>query len=580
MGMFDWLKNLLRGKPETPAVPPSPAPAAPPPPPEPPPAQVVAELTTTPTPAEPAPPAVLVPAPPVEVAPAPPAEAPAPVAAFPPVPAPSPALAPAPSSADPFDAGDFAPITRAEIIEAAAGKDLFRNPWFGRRDLIPPASDPRTKLIDRAMVTHGLLTPEQLAEIHRVGDEMDRVRPAMELLRARAALSGEAAVQADREERARLKEQKKLEAAERKRLRAEAVAHRKATDIIFLGRGVSSRLNERDSDPDKLAAFGLPVLHTPAQVAEALGLSVPQLRWLAYHSEVVTRSHYVRFTVPKKSGGTRTLFAPHKKLKAAQTWVLRNVLDRLPVLDPAHGFVPGRSILSNAARHAGRAVVVNMDLEDFFPSIGFKRVRSVFQRHGYSGAAATVFALLCTECPRKQVDYHGQTYEVATGPRGLPQGAPTSPGLSNQVARKLDKRLGGLAAKLGLTYTRYADDLSFSGGEDFEERVGYLMARVRHLAKEEGFAVNEKKTRVMRRNAAQRVTGLVVNDKPSIRKKELKRLRAILHRARFEGLEAQNRDGRPNFREWLLGKIAYVRMVRPDVGEKLHQELQKLLAGG
>src|SRR5262249_37441028 len=140
----------------------------------------------------------------------------------------------------------------------------------------------------------------------------------------------------------------------------------------------------------------------------------------------------------------------------------------------------------------------------------------------------------------------------------------------------LDRRLGGLAAKMGLTYTRYADDLTFSGGEEAAGRVGYLMARVRHIAGEEGFAVNEKKSRVLRRNAAQVVTGLVVDDKPGVRRDEVRRLRAILHRARTEGLERQNREGRPNFAAWLRGKIAYVSMVRPEVGARLRAELEAL----
>jgi len=211
-----------------------------------------------------------------------------------------------------------------------------------------------------------------------------------------------------------------------------------------------------------------------------------------------------------------------------------------------------------------------------FPSITFPRVRSVFQRLGYSPAVATILALLCTECPRKQVEYAGQEYHVAVGPRGLPQGACTSPGLSNQVGRRLDKRLGGLARKLGLTYTRYADDMTFSGGDEANALVGYLMARVRHIAEDEGFAVNVKKSRVQRRGAAQCVTGLVVNERPGVPRQTVRRLRAILHRARREGLDAQNREGRPDFRAWLEGMIAYVGMVRPEVGAKLRAELKDL----
>ncbi|HTU21872.1 MAG TPA: reverse transcriptase family protein [Gemmataceae bacterium] len=493
-------------------------------------------------------------------------------------PPPAEAATPRPASLD-LNAGDFLPITRNELKEAA--KDVrWGGAWFGRRDLIPPADELRTKLIDRAMVTQGLLTPEQLTEIHQVGAEMDRVRPLVETLESQVTLAGEAAVQAERRRRAELKKRKQEEAAERKRQRAEAVAHRRAADILFLGRGVSGRLGERASDTVRLADLGLPLLSTPADVAAALGVTIPRLRWLAFHTEVATRVHYISFTVPKKSGGSRTLHAPHRTLGAAQRWIHDNILRRLPVESPVHGFQPGRGILSNAQLHTRRAVLVNLDLQDFFPSITFPRVRAVFHRLGYSPAVATVLALLCTECPRRVVEYAGQTYHVAVGPRGLPQGACTSPSLSNQVARRLDRRLRGLADKLDLTYTRYADDLTFSGDDGLNGRVGYLMARVRHIAEDEGYVLNEKKSRVLRRNTAQLVTGLVVNERPSVCRRELRRLRAILHRARTEGLERQDREGRPNFLAWLQGKIAYVRMSRPELGAKLHAELQQILAEG
>jgi retron-type reverse transcriptase len=475
-----------------------------------------------------------------------------------------------------LDAADYVPITREEIKEAATGRSLLSNPWFGRRDLIPPADDPRTQLIDRAMVSQGLITPEQLAEIHSVGAEMDGVRPTLASMEHQAMMTGEAAMQADREARARLKARKKAEAAERRRLRAEAVARRRAEDIVFLGRGVSGRLGERTSRVEWLERAGLPVLSTPAELAAALGLTVSRLRWLAFHAEVATRTHYIHFTVPKKSGGRRTLSAPHRTMAGAQRWIFERIVSKLPAEPVAHGFLPGRGILSNARPHAGRAVVVNLDLEGFFPSIGFPRVRKVFEHVGYSPAVATILALLCTECPRRTVVLEGTTYHVATGPRGLPQGACTSPGLSNQVARRLDRRLSGLAAKLGLTYTRYADDLTFSGDEGLDGRVGYLMARVRHIAEDEGFTINESKTRVQRRNTAQMVTGLVVNDRPGVSRAEVRRLRAILHRARTEGLKRQNRQNLPDFRAWLLGKIAFVRMARPEVGDRLLAELKAI----
>jgi RNA-directed DNA polymerase len=181
---------------------------------------------------------------------------------------------------------------------------------------------------------------------------------------------------------------------------------------------------------------------------------------------------------------------------------------------------------------------------------------------------------LCTESPRRSVVYAGQPYLVATGPRGLPQGASTSPALSNQVARRLDRRLQGLASKLSLTYTRYADDLTLSSSTEMDGRIGYLMARVRHIAEDEGFAVNHAKTRVLRRNSAQIVTGLVVNDKPNVTRKQLRRIRAILHQAKHNGLQAQNKLNHSNFRAWLQGMIAFIAMTRPELARQLLSQLQ------
>ncbi len=492
-------------------------------------------------------------------------------------PDPSKVKKPAPPQKFNLDADDFLPISRDEFKRQAGSVGrLWFGAWFGFRDRIPPATDRRTKLIDRGMVSHGLLTPEQLVEIHHVGDEMERLRPTIDSMRAQAGQIGAEAVEADREARRLRKEQKKREAADRKLTRAQLVAERKRSDILFLGRGVSEKLCERTSDTERLTTSGLPVLATPAELAQALQLTIPQLRWLAFHTDVASRVQYISFSIPKRHGGTRQLSKPHRRLAAAQQWILDNILNRLPVEQAAHGFVRKRNVLTNALPHTRQAVLLNLDLENFFPSITFPRVRSVFRRCGYSGSVATILALLCTESPRKTVLYQGKTYHVATGKRGLPQGACTSPALANQVARRLDKRLSGLATKLNASYTRYADDLTFSGNDELRGRTGYTLARIRHLVAAEGFAVNENKTRVLRRNTAQIVTGLVVNEKPRLPRKQLKRLRAILHRARTEGLSKQNRENRPDFRQWLEGMIAYVNMVQPELGIKLHEQFCKV----
>jgi retron-type reverse transcriptase len=520
--------------------------------------------------------------------PAPPPVRPPP-AGFTPSRPPVPAPAPVPRPQASYDAADFLPISDRELRKQAATSEVANSPWWGRTDTIPPGDDARTKLIDRALVTRGYLTPEQLAEIHRVGDLMLLHKGDEAMLRQEAAR----AVQRSKGERAALKAQKKAEAEARGQKRAAAVAFRKANEIDFLGRGVSKGLADRRSNVEKLEKAGLPVLSGPADVARAMGLPVPQLRWLAFHSEASTTSHYVRFRIPKKSGGTREISAPMPKIAAAQQWILANVLSKLPSEPPAHGFIPGRSTVTNATPHVKRAVVVNLDLKDFFPSISFPRVQGLFQALGYSPAVATVFALLSTEAPRKEVEYEGRKYHVALGPRGLPQGACTSPAISNLAARILDRRLGGLAAKLGWTYTRYADDLTFSGDTQGNptprpaagasadrpkdpRSVAWLIARTRHLCEDEGFEVNEKKLRVQRRNTTQSVTGIVVNEKPSTPRKERRRLRAILHRAKFEGLEKQNRIQHPHFRAYVAGHVAYVSMVNPAQGATLKAKLDAL----
>ncbi len=475
-----------------------------------------------------------------------------------------------------FDASAFLPISRTDLVKKAKGINLWGSPWFGRRDLIPPADDTRTNLVDRGMVTQGIVTLEQLTEMHRVGAEMDCFRPSQVLIRTESQRAGQAAVEEDKQKRQEEKAKKKAETAERLAKRREEISYRKATDITFLGRGVSSKLNDRTSDVAKLTAKGLPVLSTPAELATALSMSVPRLRWLAFHSDVATRTHYVSFDIKKKSGGVRTLSSPHRSLATAQKWILRQILDRLETEQAAHGFVSGRNILSNAKPHVGKEVVLNMDLENFFPSISFNRVRALFVRIGYSPSVATILSLLCTECPRRTAVFKGQTYLVATGPRGLPQGACTSPALSNQVVRRLDRRLQGLANRMAIAYTRYADDVTFSGDQALKDRIGYVMACIRHVAQDEGFTVNEKKSRVLRKSCAQSVTGLIVNDKPTLCRKKIRQLRAILHRAKHEGLAAQNRENRPNFRAWLEGSIAFLAMTRTELGQQMRSQLEAL----
>ena len=465
----------------------------------------------------------------------------------------------------------FAPISTDEALDLTQGSN-WRTAYLDSMSIIPPADLPRIKVINQTMVGLGLISPEELTQIHAVGEEFSKYKSEYQQIRQ----AGVQAVTQSRQQRAEHKRQKKEEAAARKKAHQDAVAQRKANDIVFLGRGVSKGLANRQSHIEKLSAAGLPLLATPAEFANAIGVSIPQLKWLAFHSVAATQVHYVNFTVPKKSGGLRTLSAPHQKLASVQRWIFENVLQKVPVHDAANGFVTGRSVITNAQPHVGTDVVVNVDLKDFFPSITFFRIEGLFRSLGYSPAVATIMALLCSECPRRQMKYAGQVYHVATGPRGLPQGACTSPTISNLVTRHLDVRFTAMAKKLHWNYTRYADDMTFSTKQP-DPAIGYLLARIRHISDDEGFRVNEKKTRVLRRHARQMVTGVVVNDQLSIDRRTVRKLRAILHNAKTTGLEAQNREEIPHFSAWVLGMIAWVESVHPKQGMKLRSQFDQLV---
>jgi RNA-directed DNA polymerase len=249
------------------------------------------------------------------------------------------------------------------------------------------------------------------------------------------------------------------------------------------------------------------------------------------------------------------------RLKRAQYWVLDNLLARAPLHPAAHGFVPTRSIVSNALPHVGQAVVINLDLKEFFPSIHMPRIKGVFCHLGYSEQVATTLALLCTEAPTEEVRVDGETFFVAHGPRALPQGAPSSPALTNILCRRLDARLQGCAAKLGFQYTRYADDLTFSGDENARKFAGKLLWRAKQIVVDEGFTPHPDKQYVMRSSQRQQVTGIVVNQKPALERDTLRRFRATLFQVEKDGPDGKQWNGNSNVLAALKGYAQFIRTV-------------------
>ena len=230
------------------------------------------------------------------------------------------------------------------------------------------------------------------------------------------------------------------------------------------------------------------------------------------------------------------------------------------------------------ARTSAAAVVVNVDLTDFFPTITFPRVRGIFQQLGYSPAVATMLALLCTESPRRTVDLRRQAVPRRHRPARAAAGRLHQPRALQP--RRPPARLAPdrhRERSSAVRYTRYADDLTFSSAAE-ADKIGYLLARVRHIAQDEGFAVNEKKTRVQRRRARQTVTGIVVNDRPGVPRDDCPPPARHPAPRQNEGLAAQNRENHPHFEAWLRGMIAYVRMVNPCSGEPLAGSARHLRA--
>lgn len=438
----------------------------------------------------------------------------------------------------------------------------------------------QTVIVDE-MVRHGFW-PEGRPVSQLAQEEVDRLhevaRRVAELTRLTRDLDDPERAKAELRKRrmaeamARRAETKRKREADRA-ARAEAWATRQAQEIGYLGPDVSRTLGQREGTVEG----GLPSVHSGGALAQAMGISVGELRWLTFHRAVSQTTHYQRFQIPKKTGGTRHISAPMPRLKRAQRWVLEQILSRVPVHPSAHGFVPGRSIVTNAAAHVGQAVVVNLDLRDFFPTLSFPRVYGLFASLGYSPEASTLLSLICTEPEVDEVELDGRTWFVHASERRLPQGSPCSPALTNLICRRLDRRLTGLAAHLGFAYTRYADDLTFSHPRG-EGNVGRLLKAVRDIVADEGFVVHPDKTRVMRRGRRQEVTGLVVNDRLGVPRPLLRQWRATLFQIRRDGPEGKRFGSSQDVLGALVGFAAFVSMVDAARGGPMLAEAREVAA--
>ncbi len=307
-------------------------------------------------------------------------------------------------------------------------------------------------------------------------------------------------------------------------------------------------------------------LNTIDDLCYNIGISPKFLKYVLY----VKKDKYYDFKIPKKNGDFRSISSPCRELKYIQRQLLKFFEKEYSFLDCQHGFIKGRSCVTNAKLHVGKRFVLNGDIEHFFDTIHFGRVRGIFLNKPfyYSKEVATIIAKIT--CYNKK----------------LPQGAPTSPFVSNIICYTMDKKLDYIAKKYNCRYSRYADDITFSTDSELfpteianikNESISFSKKIIRIIngGYENGFVFNDKKTRFYKRYNRQEVTGVVVNKKTNVNKYYLKNIRAIIHCINYNGfvesyfktfksIPSSENYAKNILFNYLCGKISYLKMVRGD----------------
>lgn len=300
---------------------------------------------------------------------------------------------------------------------------------------------------------------------------------------------------------------------------------------------------------------------------------------------------YKKFKIPKKSGGFREIAAPQKSLLMIQECL--NVIFQA-LYEPsaiATGFLPGKSVVDNASRHVGMNYVFNTDIKDFFPSIGKGRIYKMLllKRYGFKPEIAlTVAGLCCMKVVKKDPESGKRTVDYV-----LLQGSPASPILTNMICQNLDRRLNGLAKRFNVNCSRYADDITFSSSHNVYAKDGEFREELRRILEDQGFAMNELKTRLQRRSERQEVTGVIVSDRVNVNRQYVHDLQSILfiwekygYETAFARFSRYYRLTRPNnhfggkdfMRNVIHGKLMYMKMVKGEDDPVYQRLLARLSA--
>jgi RNA-directed DNA polymerase len=323
-----------------------------------------------------------------------------------------------------------------------------------------------------------------------------------------------------------------------------------------------------------LASKDLPIIFDLYHLAYSIG--IPPYKLI---NVIRDRDHlYNTYKVRKKGGGYRWIMSPNKELKIIQNWILVNILNKIEIHDSSNAFVKGKSIVLNAKNHINKELILNIDLYRFFDTITEKRVYGLIKNLGYTEKLSYDIArLLCVNAPKsywKEIRKENRLKKklINTKPAILPQGAPTSPMVSNLISKRLDKAFTNYCSKCNIVYSRYADDLTFSGKR--EEMISLDV--IKNIIRQQGFTINTKKTKYLSNHKKQTVTGITVNSGLHVDKKIVRQINQELFFCLKYGyrnhLDYKATKGEPiksGYKDWLLGKICFIYSVEKKRGEKL-----------
>lgn len=329
---------------------------------------------------------------------------------------------------------------------------------------------------------------------------------------------------------------------------------------------------------DNLIHKNLPVIFSLKHFAILLGMEFQELQ-----SIINSRNHqYSYYLIKKKKEGYRRIIAPHSRIKLLQKWIHVNILNKVELNSFATGFIKEKSILDNAKIHENKNVILNLDLSNFFETINERRVFGIFKSLGYAPNLSVEFAKICTasisdyrfkQLSEEEQEYFKDLHSLKESI--LIQGAPTSPGISNIICRRLDRRLSILANKFGVNYSRYADDITISGDIDRLPKISI----VKKIIEDEGFIINWNKVGKYKTGQKQMVTGLLIDKKVRIPKRFKKEIYRHLYFCKKYGVLSHFQRISPNKgyrKEWILGKILFVHSIEPDEAKKMMKLVEQI----